>query len=40
MKVCDTPFEAVEPYLLDGLDVFIGSEPLAAAGCRRARSAA
>ncbi|HEX5949771.1 MAG TPA: dihydrodipicolinate synthase family protein, partial [Actinomycetota bacterium] len=28
MKVSDTPFEKVEPYLLEGLDVFVGSEPL------------
>jgi dihydrodipicolinate synthase/N-acetylneuraminate lyase len=35
LKVSDTPFEAVEPYLLDGLDVFIGSEPLALAGLER-----
>jgi len=28
LKVSDTPFEAVKPYLLDGLDVFIGFEPL------------
>jgi dihydrodipicolinate synthase/N-acetylneuraminate lyase len=29
LKVSDTPIAAVEPYLrLDGLDVFIGSEPL------------
>jgi dihydrodipicolinate synthase/N-acetylneuraminate lyase len=28
LKVSDTPFEAVQPYLLDGLDVFIGYEPL------------
>jgi dihydrodipicolinate synthase/N-acetylneuraminate lyase len=28
MKVSDTPFTAVEPYLGLGLDVFIGSEPL------------
>src|SRR5262249_15121125 len=28
LKVSDTPFEAVRPYLLDGLDVFIGYEPL------------
>src|SRR6266571_2197397 len=27
LKVSDTPFEAVKPYLLDGLDVFIGFEP-------------
>ena len=28
----DLPFEAVKPYLLDGLDVFIGQEPLALEG--------
>jgi dihydrodipicolinate synthase/N-acetylneuraminate lyase len=28
MKVSDSPFDQVEPYLLDGLDVFVGSEPL------------
>jgi dihydrodipicolinate synthase/N-acetylneuraminate lyase len=28
MKVSDTPWEAVEPYALDGLDLFVGSEPL------------
>jgi dihydrodipicolinate synthase/N-acetylneuraminate lyase len=28
LKVSDTPFAAVKPYLLDGLDVFIGFEPL------------
>ena len=32
MKVSDTPFEAVEPYLLEGLDVFVGSEPLTLRG--------
>jgi N-acetylneuraminate lyase len=32
MKVSDTPFAAVEPYLELGLDVFIGSEPLARDG--------
>jgi len=32
MKVSDTPFAAVEPYLGLGLDVFIGSEPLAREG--------
>lgn len=35
MKVSDTPFDAVEPYLLDGMDVFIGSEPLVRAGMER-----
>ncbi len=28
LKVSDTPFERVEPYLIEGLDIFIGSEPL------------
>ena len=28
MKVSDTPFEALRPYLLEGFDVFVGSEPL------------
>ena len=36
MKVSDTPFDAVEPYLgEDGMDVFIGSEPLVRAGMER-----
>jgi dihydrodipicolinate synthase/N-acetylneuraminate lyase len=32
LKVSDAPFERVEPYLLDGLDVFIGAESLLGAG--------
>ncbi|MEP6758132.1 MAG: dihydrodipicolinate synthase family protein [Actinomycetota bacterium] len=32
LKVSDLPFEAVKPYLLEGLDVFIGQEPLALEG--------
>jgi dihydrodipicolinate synthase/N-acetylneuraminate lyase len=32
MKVSDSPFTAVEPYLGLGLDVFIGSEPLVLQG--------
>ena len=32
MKISDSPFEAVKPYLGLGLDVFIGSEPLALEG--------
>lgn len=28
LKVSDTPFERMQPYLLEGLDIFIGSEPL------------
>jgi dihydrodipicolinate synthase/N-acetylneuraminate lyase len=36
MKVSDTPFAAVEPYLaLEGLDVFIGNEPLVLEGITR-----
>jgi dihydrodipicolinate synthase/N-acetylneuraminate lyase len=35
LKVSDTPFDAVEPYLVDGMDVFIGSEPLVRAGMER-----
>jgi dihydrodipicolinate synthase/N-acetylneuraminate lyase len=34
LKVSDTPFDAVEPYLIPGLDVFIGSEPLTLDGMR------
>ena len=35
MKVSNQPFEAVEPYLLEGLDVFIGAESLVDAGLAR-----
>ena len=36
LKVSDTPFAAIEPYLgFDGLDVFIGQEPLTLAGIQR-----
>jgi dihydrodipicolinate synthase/N-acetylneuraminate lyase len=36
LKVSDTPFEAVEPYLaIEGLDLFVGSEPLAPAAMER-----
>ena len=31
-EVSDKPWEAVEPYLLDGLDVFVGAESLVARG--------
>lgn len=35
LKVSDTPFSAVEPYLaIDGMDVFVGSEPLVMQGMR------
>jgi dihydrodipicolinate synthase/N-acetylneuraminate lyase len=35
LKVSDAPFERVEPYLLEGLDVLVGSEPLALEGMER-----
>ena len=39
LKVSDRPWETVEPYLLDGLDIFVGAEALVARGlarrCRR-----
>jgi dihydrodipicolinate synthase/N-acetylneuraminate lyase len=40
LKVSDTPFRRVEPYLLDGLDVFIGSEPLVLEGLERGAAGA
>ena len=35
LKVSDKPFEAVEPYLIEGLDVFIGAEELVLRGLER-----
>jgi dihydrodipicolinate synthase/N-acetylneuraminate lyase len=35
MKVSDTPFDAIEPYLIEGMDVFVGSEPLVRAAMER-----
>jgi len=32
MKVSDRPWERVEPYLIEGLDVFVGAESLVARG--------
>jgi dihydrodipicolinate synthase/N-acetylneuraminate lyase len=32
LKVSDRPWEKLEPYLLDGLDVFVGAEGLVARG--------
>jgi dihydrodipicolinate synthase/N-acetylneuraminate lyase len=32
LKVSDTPFDRVRPYLLEGLDVFVGAEALVAEG--------
>lgn len=35
LKVSNQPFEAVEPYLIEGLDVFIGAEMLVDRGLER-----
>jgi dihydrodipicolinate synthase/N-acetylneuraminate lyase len=35
VKVSNQPFEAVEPFLVEGLDVFIGAESLVDAGLER-----
>ena len=35
MKVSDAPFDKLEPYLLEGLDVFVGAESLVGAGLAR-----
>ena len=36
LKVSDSPFDAIEPYLgFEGLDVFIGQEPLTLQGMKR-----
>jgi dihydrodipicolinate synthase/N-acetylneuraminate lyase len=32
LKVSDSPFDKVEPYLIEGLDVFVGAEALLADG--------
>jgi dihydrodipicolinate synthase/N-acetylneuraminate lyase len=40
LKVSDSPFERVKPYLLEGLDVFIGAESLIAEGLRNGAAGA
>jgi len=40
LKVSDAPFGRVEQYLLEGLDVFIGSEPLVLQGLERGAAGA
>jgi dihydrodipicolinate synthase/N-acetylneuraminate lyase len=40
LKVSDRPWEKVEPYLLDGLDIFIGAEGLVAQGLARGAAGA
>ena len=40
LKVSDKPWEKAEPYLLEGLDVFIGAESLVARGLERGAAGA
>jgi dihydrodipicolinate synthase/N-acetylneuraminate lyase len=40
LKVSDKPWEQLEPYLLDGLDVFVGFEALVARGLERGAAGA
>jgi dihydrodipicolinate synthase/N-acetylneuraminate lyase len=40
LKVSNAPFDAVEPYLLEGLDVFIGAESLVLEGLERGAAGA
>jgi dihydrodipicolinate synthase/N-acetylneuraminate lyase len=40
LKVSDAPFERFSPYLLDGLDVFVGPEALIFDGLRRGAAGA
>jgi dihydrodipicolinate synthase/N-acetylneuraminate lyase len=35
LKVSNRPFEEVEPYMIEGLDVFIGAEALVEEGLER-----
>jgi dihydrodipicolinate synthase/N-acetylneuraminate lyase len=35
IKVSDTPWEAAEPYLIAGLEIYLGSEPLLPQGLER-----
>jgi 4-hydroxy-tetrahydrodipicolinate synthase len=40
LKVSNQPFEAVEPYILDGLDIFVGAEALVVRGLERGAAGA
>jgi dihydrodipicolinate synthase/N-acetylneuraminate lyase len=40
MKVSDAPWQAVEPYLIEGVDLFVGSEPLVLEGLARGAAGA
>lgn len=40
LKVSNAPFDAVEPYLIEGLDVFVGAESLVLPGLERGAAGA
>jgi len=40
LKVSDKPWEKLEPYLLEGLDIFVGAEALVARGLERGAAGA
>ncbi len=40
LKVSNQPFEGVEPYLVDGLDVFVGAESLVVLGLEKGAAGA
>jgi dihydrodipicolinate synthase/N-acetylneuraminate lyase len=40
LKVSDRPFDAVEPYLIEGLEVFVGAEELVLAGIAKGAAGA
>ena len=40
LKVSDTPWERFEPYLLEGLDIFVGAEALVRRGLERGAAGA
>ena len=40
LKVSNQPFEDVEPYLVEGLDVFVGAESLVVRGLERGAAGA
>jgi dihydrodipicolinate synthase/N-acetylneuraminate lyase len=40
MKVSDAPFDKLEPYLLEGLDIFVGAESLIGAAMERGATGA
>ena len=40
MKVSDAPFDKLEPYLLEGLDIFVGAESLIGVAMERGATGA